>query len=119
MPTSKSLAPIPVASRVNRFSYAIRNIVAAAEAVEARGMRVRYLNIGDPVAAGFHTPPHLIEAVVKAMRDGQNGYVPSAGIPAARQAVADEYTSRGVPMTPDRVLITGGTSEAIDLVLSA
>ena len=37
MPSSKAAAPIPVARRVNRFSYAIRNIVAAAKAVEARG----------------------------------------------------------------------------------
>src|SRR5688572_25744110 len=87
---------IPVASRVNRFSYAIRNIVAEARAVEARGMRVRYLNIGDPVAFGFKTPAHLVDAVDRAMRDGHNGYVPSAGIPAAREAVAADYHVRGV-----------------------
>src|SRR5574342_1164493 len=100
MPT-KSSKSIPVASRVNRFSYAIRNIVAAAKEVEARGQRVRYLNIGDPVAFGFQTPAHVVDAAVRAMRDGHNGYVPSAGIPAAREAVADEYTSRGVPVPPD------------------
>jgi aspartate/methionine/tyrosine aminotransferase len=111
--------PVPVASRVNKFSYAIRNIVAEATAVEARGTRVRYLNIGDPIAFGFRTPEHMVEAVVRAMRDGRNGYVPSAGIPEARAAVAAEYTARGVPTTPDRVLITTGTSEAIELALNA
>lgn len=119
MPVSKSAKPIPVASRINRFSYAIRNIVAAAQALEARGTRVRYLNIGDPVAFGFKTPPHLIETVERAMRDGQNGYLPSPGIPAAREAVAAEYSGRGMPVTADRVLITAGTSEAIDLALHA
>jgi aspartate/methionine/tyrosine aminotransferase len=119
MPTSRSARSIPVAARVNRFSYAIRNIVTEAHAVEARGMRVRYLNIGDPVAFGFQPPPHLIEAAVRAMRDGHNGYLPSAGIPAAREAVAADYRSRGVAMTPERVLITTGTSEAIDLALNA
>ena len=118
MPT-KSSRPVQVAGRVNRFSYAIRNIVAAAKEVEARGQRVRYLNIGDPVAFGFQTPAHLIDAATRAMRDGHNGYVPSAGIPAAREAVAAEYTGRGVPMSPDRVLITTGTSEAIELALNA
>src|SRR5688572_31649839 len=93
MPT-KSSKPVPVAGRVNRFSYAIRNIVAEAKAVEARGQHVRYLNIGDPVAFGFHTPAHLVETVAKAMRDGHNGYVPSAGIPEAREAVAADYTSQ-------------------------
>jgi alanine-synthesizing transaminase len=118
MPT-KSSRPVPVAGRVNRFSYAIRNIVAAAKAVEARGQHVRYLNIGDPVAFGFQTPVHLVEAAAKAMRDGHNGYVPSAGIPAAREAVAAEYTAKGVAIPPDRVLITTGTSEGIELALNA
>ena len=79
MPISRTAQSIPVASRVNRFSYAIRNIVAEAQAVEARGTQVRYLNIGDPVAFGFQTPPHLIEAVERAMRDGHNGYLAVAG----------------------------------------
>jgi alanine-synthesizing transaminase len=118
MPT-KSSRPVHVAGRVNRFSYAIRNIVAAAKEVEARGQRVRYLNIGDPVAFGFQTPPHLVDAAVRAMRDGHNGYVPSVGIPEARAAVASEYASRGVPVPPDRVLITTGTSEGIELALNA
>ena len=106
---------IPVASRVHRFSYAIRNIVAEARAVEARGMTVRYLNIGDPVAFGFKTPSHIVEAAVTAMRDGNNGYLASAGILPAREAVAADYAQRGVDVSPDRVLITTGTSEAIDL----
>jgi alanine-synthesizing transaminase len=119
MPASDTVRSIPVAARVNRFSYAIRNIVAEARAVEARGTKVRYLNIGDPVAFGFKTPPHLIEAASQAMRDGHNGYLPSPGILPAREAVAADYTARGVPIDPDRVLITTGTSEAIDLALSA
>jgi aspartate/methionine/tyrosine aminotransferase len=108
-----------VAQRVNRFSYAIRNIVAEAQAVEARGTAVRYLNIGDPVAFGFQTPAHLIDAATGAMRDGKNGYLPSVGIRSAREAVAADYTRRGVPTSPDRVLITTGTSEGIELALNA
>jgi len=104
---------------VNRFSYAIRNIVAEAKAVEARGKAVRYLNIGDPVAAGFSTPAHLVEAAARAMREGHNGYLASAGILEAREAVAADYTAHGVPTSPDRVLITAGTSEGIELTLSA
>jgi len=118
MPT-KSSRSVPVASRVNRFSYAIRNIVAEAKAVEARGKAVRYLNIGDPVAAGFSTPAHLVEAASRAMREGHNGYLASAGILEAREAVAADYTAHGVPTSPDRVLITAGTSEGIELTLSA
>src|SRR5512142_2707917 len=117
--SSPAAAAIPVAARIGGFVYAIRNIVAEAKKVEAAGRKVRYLNIGDPVQFGFRTPPHLIDAVAKAMRDGHNGYTPSPGIPAAREAVAADYTRRGVPTTADRVLITTGTSEGIDLALSA
>ena len=114
-----SATVFPVAHRVNTFSYAIRNIVVEAQRVEAAGMRVRYLNVGDPNVFGFKTPPHLIAAVERAMRDGHNGYGPSPGIPAAREAVAQELTSHGFPISADRALITAGTSEAIELVLSA
>ena len=58
---------------MGRFSYAIRNIVAEARLVEAKGQKVRYLNLGDPVAFGFQTPVHLIEAAERAMRSGHNG----------------------------------------------
>ena len=112
-------AVIPVAHRVGRFQYAIRQIVAEARKVEATGRTVRYLNIGDPIPFGFRTPPPLVDAVARAVRDGHNGYVPSAGIPAAREAVAAEYTRRGVPTIADRVLITSGTSEGIELALNA
>jgi alanine-synthesizing transaminase len=116
---SASRPSLPVAARVNHFTYAIRNIVAEAQRVEAGGRRVQYLNIGDPVAFGFRTPPHLIDAVERALRDGHNGYGPSAGLAPAREAVAHEYSSHGFPVAADRVLITAGTSEGIELVLSA
>ena len=119
MPATKTSAAIPTAARVHRFTYAIRAIVAEAQKVEAAGTKVRYLNIGDPVAFGFKTPPHLIDAVDRAMRDGHNTYGPSAGIAPAREAVAAEYTRNGFPVSADRVLITAGTSEGIELALGA
>ena len=115
----RTTAGIPVARRVDGFTYAIRNIVAEARKVEASGKTVRYLNIGDPVIFGFPTPPHMIEAVARAMRDGHNGYAPSVGIQSAREAVAGELTRRGMPVSADRVLITAGTSEGIELTLTA
>jgi alanine-synthesizing transaminase len=116
MPATASM--IRTAKRVDRFTYAIRNIVVEAKKVEAGGKAVRYLNIGDPNQFGFLTPPHLIEAVAKAMRDGHNGYVPSPGIPSAREAAAADFVARGVNVSADRVLITSGTSEGIELALT-
>jgi aspartate/methionine/tyrosine aminotransferase len=116
---SRTTTSIPVADRISRFSYAIRSIVAEARRVEASGRRVRYLNIGNPPAFGFEPPAHMLEATARAMRDGGNGYGPSEGIASARDAVASEYTTRGWPVDPGRVLITAGTSEGIDLALTA
>jgi alanine-synthesizing transaminase len=117
--TPRTTASVPVAGRISGFVYAIRNIVAEARKVEAAGRRVRYLNIGDPIAFGFKTPPHLVEAVERAIRDGHNGYAPSVGITPAREAVAAECQRRGMPLDPDRVVITAGTSEGIELALTA
>jgi alanine-synthesizing transaminase len=115
----RSTPAIPVAARVDGFVYAIRNIVAEARKVEASGRKVEYLNIGDPITFGFRTPPHMIEAVERAMRDGHNGYAPSVGILLAREAVAAECAERGMQVSPDRVVITSGTSEGIELALTA
>ena len=113
-----TVVSIPVAKRLEGFDYAIRNVVTEAHKVERAGRRVHYLNIGDPVLFGFETPPHLVAAVERAMRDGHNGYTPAAGILVAREAVAGEYASRGVDISADRVVLTSGTSEGIDLALS-
>src|SRR4029453_9368421 len=110
---------VPVARRVSGFTYAIRNIVAEAKKVEATGRAVRYLNIGDPIPFGFETPAHLDEAVSRAMRDQKNGYTPSPGIMSAREAVAEDFTARGFAVDADRVLLTSGTSEGIELTLGA
>jgi alanine-synthesizing transaminase len=119
MTTSTTGSAIRAAKRVGRFSYAIRQVVAEAKKVEATGRTVRYLNIGDPIAFGFLTPPHLVEAVARAMHDGHNGYTASSGIASAREAAAADFVARGVPVTADRVLITSGTSEGIELALTA
>jgi len=116
MPVAAS--SIRTAKRVDRFTYAIRNIVVEAKKVEAGGKRVRYLNIGDPNQFGFLTPPHLIDAVARAMRDGHNGYVPSPGMAEAREAAAADFVARGVNVSADRVLITSGASEGIELALT-
>jgi hypothetical protein len=50
--------------------YAIRDIAVLAEQLAREGKEILPLNIGDPLLFDFRTPPHLIEAVEKAMRDG-------------------------------------------------
>src|SRR5688572_26922585 len=84
------------APHIENVRYAIRNIAVEAARVEAEGKRVLYCNIGDPLRFDFATPPHLVEAVERAMRSGHNGYAPSAGVLAARTAVANDAVARGM-----------------------
>ncbi len=104
------------ARHLAHVTYAIRNIMAEAAVVAARGVKLVPCNIGDPLRFDFVTPPHLVEAVTKALRDGHNHYVPSAGLPEAREAVA---ASLRRAVRPEDVFITGGVSEALDLLLTA
>ncbi|WPB75981.1 aminotransferase class I/II-fold pyridoxal phosphate-dependent enzyme [Archangium violaceum] len=111
---------IRAARHIENVRYAIRNVVTEASRLEAQGQRILFLNIGDPLKFDFRTPPHLIEAVHRAMRDGHNGYAPSAGIPAAREAIARECTRTGIPgINPADVVVTSGASEALELALTA
>jgi aspartate/methionine/tyrosine aminotransferase len=110
---------ISPSNRTANFHYAIRNLVSAAEAQERAGRSVVYLNIGDPQAYGFRPPGHVVEAVAHALRNSFTGYANSAGLRAARNAVAAYATALGAPITPEQVLVTSGASEAADLVLTA
>ena len=110
---------IPPADRMSTVTYSIRRVVAEARKAEAQGKRIHYLNTGDPVAFGFKTPAHMVEAVHKSLRDGENGYGPSVGLLSAREAVAAENTARGWPVDADRIVLTSGSSEGIDFVLTA
>jgi alanine-synthesizing transaminase len=106
--------------RAARVTYAIRNIVHAAKQVEAQGKKIIYCNIGDPCKFDFTTPSHMIEAVHEAMRRGENGYAPSMGIEEARKAVSEHVKSYNKFDAPsDRVFITAGASEAIEIALTA
>lgn len=119
MSLQKTAAMIPPASRLAGVSYSIRRVAVEARKAEAAGTHVYHLNTGDPIAFGFKTPAHMVEAVQKSLRDGENGYGPSSGLLEAREAIAAENTSRGWPIDADRVLLTAGSSEGIDFALTA
>ena len=101
-------------------TYAIRNIVAEAKKIEAQGMKILYCNIGDPCKFDFQTPKHIISAVTDAMLRGENGYAPSPGIEEARVAVSNHMADYNkVNVKSDKIFITSGGSEAIELALTA
>jgi alanine-synthesizing transaminase len=117
MPTTQ-LREITAASRLENVRYAIRDLACIADEVTRQGHSILPLNIGDPLNFDFQTPPHLIEAVYKAMRDGKNGYAPSPGIKEALDAIRGEAARKGISSVRD-VFVTAGVSETVDLCLSA
>ncbi len=81
-------------------------VLARAKALEAAGRSIVSLSIGQP---DFPTPPHVVEAAVKALRDGHHGYTPANGIPELRQAVAADLDRRlGVAVDPARIVCVPG-----------
>ena len=81
-------------------------VLARANALAAQGRDIINLGIGQP---DFKTPPHIVEAAVRALRDGHHGYTPAAGIPVLREAVAGHLAGRyGVEVDPGQVLIVPG-----------
>ncbi len=117
MPLTQS-REISAASRLENVRYAIRDLACVADEVIAQGHKVLPLNIGDPNVFDFQTPPHMIEAVYKAMRDGKNGYSPSSGIKPALESIRGEAARKGIGNIQD-VFITSGVSETVDICLAA
>lgn len=81
-------------------------VLARAQALAAEGRDIVNLGIGQP---DFRTPDHIVEAGIKALRDGHHGYTPANGIPALREAVAEDLEGRHrVPVDPDHVVVVPG-----------
>jgi alanine-synthesizing transaminase len=117
MLTSK-VHELSAAKRLDNVRYAIRDLAVLADELVLQGKEVLQLNIGDPLASDFATPPHLIEAVTRAMRDGKNGYAPALGVSEALEAVRAEAERKGIQNIQD-IFITQGVSEGVDFCLTA
>jgi len=81
-------------------------VLARAKALEKQGKDIVHLEIGEP---DFDTPRNIKEAAVKALYAGYTHYVPAAGVPELREAIA-EYASktRGIDVDPEEVVVTPG-----------
>jgi aspartate/methionine/tyrosine aminotransferase len=116
----RQLAQIKVTSRASNIEYAIRDVVPYAEKLIKEGKKIYPLNIGDPAAFDFQVPPHVKEALCKALHEDNNYYSPSEGLPELREAVASkEKRVNNVDITANDVLITEGISEGIQMALAA
>ena len=96
----------PVAAFGRLKNESAFEVLARAAALEAAGKSVINLGIGQP---DFKTPEHVVEAAIKALRDGHHGYTPANGILPLREAVAaDLLARRGVEVDPGRILVVPG-----------
>jgi len=81
-------------------------VLAKARALEKQGKDIVHLEIGEP---DFDTPRNIKDAAIKALNEGYTHYVPSAGIPELRQAIADYISkTRNLKVTPEEVVVTPG-----------
>lgn len=96
-----------LATRMSRLGTETAfEVLMKARALEAQGREIVHLEIGEP---DFDTPSNIVEAAIKALREGQTHYTPSAGIPQLREAIAEEIaTTRGIEINPDQVVVTPG-----------
>ena len=92
-------------------------VLVRARALERQGRHIIHLEIGEP---DQDTPANVVEAGVKALREGYTHYGPAAGLPELREAIAAEVaTSRGINVSPDEVVVVPGGKPIIFFSLLA
>ena len=107
------------AARVGRLRpTAINQVLQEVSQLQAEGNSVVSLMRGQPDTP---TPPHIVEAARKALRDGRTGYAHNQGEPALRCAVAEKLRrDQGLSYDPDReILITDGATLGVCAALGA
>ena len=112
--------PVPQASRLSNVRYDIRGpVLRRARQLEAEGVQVLKLNIGNTAPFGLAAPDNVVHDVVHHIGEAQ-GYSDARGIYPARLAVAQHYTALGIPgIGPDDVYLGNGVSELIVMALQA
>ena len=92
-------------------------VLVRARALEAKGKNIVHLEIGEP---DFDTPANIIDAGAEAMRGGWTHYGPSAGLPALREAIAEDAgRRRGVKIDPSEVVVVPGGKPIIFFTMLA
>jgi len=92
-------------------------ILARARALEAAGRDIVHMEIGEP---DFVTPEPVMRAAHAAIEAGRTHYTPATGLPELREAIAAHYAAQfGVDVGPGRIVVTPGSSGALQLVLAA
>ena len=96
-----------IAQRMSRLgTESAFEVLAKARLLEAEGMDVIHLEIGEP---DFNSPSNIVDAGKRALDEGYTNYSPSPGYPELRERIANEIReTRGVSVTGDNVVVTPG-----------
>jgi len=107
-----------VHSGAGTLSYEIREIVRVAHEFQAMGCNITWENIGDPIQKGEAPPVWIREKVADLLNDPKSwGYCDSAGVPEARQFLAEQVNARGgVKIGSDDILFFNGLGDAVSKV---
>ncbi|UCC60915.1 MAG: aminotransferase class I/II-fold pyridoxal phosphate-dependent enzyme, partial [Dehalococcoidia bacterium] len=107
-----------ITQRVKEITpFLVMDVLERAHAMEREGIDIIHLEVGEP---DFDTPECVKEALRKAIDEGHTHYTHSLGIPELREAICRHYRNiYGVSVSPNRVLVTSGTSPAMLLVFAA
>ncbi len=109
---------ITPAKRMEKITYAIRDVVVEAKKLEKQGKKILYLNIGDPNKYDFQTPKHMWKGIVDNEQKSEcYGY--ALGIDEARVAIAKDAKKKGVNCSEDDIIIGNGVSEVIQMAVAA
>jgi aspartate/methionine/tyrosine aminotransferase len=108
---------VTTAARVAEIApFHVMEVQTAARALEAAGRTVVHMEIGEP---DFPTPAPVIAAAQSAIAAGDLYYTSALGLPSLREAIARHYHDHyGVDVSPERIVVTAGSSAALLLVLA-
>jgi len=107
----------PAARMADIAPFHVMEVMGHAQAAAATGRDIVHMEVGEP---DFATAEPIVEAGIRALRDGHTHYTLALGLPALREAIAGFYRRRhGVAVEPRRVVVTVGASGALQLALSA
>jgi (5-formylfuran-3-yl)methyl phosphate transaminase len=96
-------------------SFMVMDVMARAEELEHEGKDIIHLEVGEP---DFETPEVVREAAIEAIRSGKTHYTHAMGMLELREEICAFYRREyGAEVTPDRVLVTSGTSPAMLLMM--
>jgi aspartate/methionine/tyrosine aminotransferase len=89
-------------------AFEVMDVLSRAHALEAQGRHVVHMEIGEPE---FTAPEPVVEAGVRALREGRTAYTATLGLPALREAISAHYLTRfGTRIEPGRIAVTAGAS---------